>query len=97
MPIFNATASVADVIITMSKSGFGLAIVMESDVVHVITDGDLRRVIEHYQEKLFSKCAADLMVADPVTMKIGTRVEAAIQLMEAKGINSVLVTGVKTL
>ena len=59
----------------------------------VITDGDLRRAIERYQAELFRKCAAaDLMVADPVTVKIGTRVEDAIQLMEAKGINSVLVT-----
>ena len=92
LPILNATASMADVITTMSKSGLGLAIVMADDVAHVITDGDLRRAIERYQAELFSKCANDLMVANPVTVKVGTRVEDALQLMDAKGINSVLVS-----
>ena len=82
----------ADVITTMSKSGLGLAIVMANDVAHVITDGDLRRAIERYQAELFSKCANDLMVANPVTVKVGTRVEDALQLMDTKGINSVLVS-----
>ncbi len=92
LPILNATASMADVITTMSKSGLGLAIVMANDVAHVITDGDLRRAIERYQAELFSKLASDLMVANPVTVKVGTRVEDALQLMDAKGINSVLVS-----
>ncbi|CCU72962.1 KpsF/GutQ family sugar-phosphate isomerase [Thalassolituus oleivorans] len=92
LPILNATASMADVITTMSKSGLGLAIVMANDVAHVITDGDLRRAIERYQAELFSKCANDLMVANPVTVKVGTRVEDALQLMDTKGINSVLVS-----
>jgi len=92
LPILNATASMADVITTMSKSGLGLAIVMANDVAHVITDGDLRRAIERYQAELFSKCANDLMVANPVTVKVGTRVEDALQLMDGKGINSVLVS-----
>ncbi|WP_276680333.1 KpsF/GutQ family sugar-phosphate isomerase [Thalassolituus oleivorans] len=92
LPILNATASMADVITTMSKSGLGLAIVMAEDIAHVITDGDLRRAIERYQAELFSKCANDLMVANPVTVKVGTRVEDALQLMDTKGINSVLVS-----
>lgn len=97
LPILKATASMADVITTMSKSGLGLAIVMAEDVAHVITDGDLRRAIERYQAELFSKCANDLMVANPVTVKVGTRVEDALQLMDGKGINSVLVSDGKNI
>ena len=97
LPILNPAASMADVITTMTKSGLGLAIVMQGAVAHVITDGDLRRAIERYQAELFNKCASDLMVVNPIIVKVGTRVEDALQLMDAKGINSVLVSDGKSI
>ena len=91
LPFLSASAKISDVISTMSNAGLGLAIVQQEKALAVITDGDLRRAIEKYQGDLFTKSARDLMVTEPITVTVGTRVEDAIQLMESHGINSVLV------
>ncbi len=91
LPFLNASDDIASVISTISNGGLGLAIVQSSAEVSVITDGDLRRAIEKYQSDLFSKTAQDLMVADPFMVKVGTRVEDALELMEARAITSLLV------
>jgi len=91
LPFLNASDDIASVISTISNGGLGLAIVQVGVDVLVITDGDLRRAIEKYQSDLFSKTAQDLMVADPVMVKVGTRVEDALELMEARAITSLLV------
>lgn len=92
LPIIEPDASVAEVISVISGGGLGMAIVLTTDKPAMITDGDLRRAIEQYQESLFSKTAADLMTLNPVTVMSGTRVEDALVLMEQKKITSVLVT-----
>ena len=91
LPFLSACDDIASVISTISNGGLGLAIVQVGAEVLVITDGDLRRAIEEYQGGLFSKTAQDLMVADPVMVKVGTRVEDALELMEARAITSLLV------
>ncbi|MEY8241314.1 MAG: KpsF/GutQ family sugar-phosphate isomerase [Cycloclasticus sp.] len=91
LPLLNSTDDIASVISTISNGGLGLAIVQEGGKVSVITDGDLRRAIEKYQSELFSKTARDLMVHDPIMVKVGTRVEDALGLMDARAITSLLV------
>lgn len=91
LPFLDAKASAKDVITAISKSGLGLAIIMQADEPLIITDGDLRRAIEKYHSTFFEISAADIMVANPVSVVTGTRVEDALQLMEARSINSVLV------
>jgi arabinose-5-phosphate isomerase len=91
IPFLDAATSAKDVISTISKSGLGLAIVMQANEPLVITDGDLRRAIEKHQSEFFDLVAADMMVANPVSVVVGTRVEDALQLMEARSVNSILV------
>jgi arabinose-5-phosphate isomerase len=91
IPFIDAATSAKDVISTISKSGLGLAIVMQVNEPLVITDGDLRRAIEKHQGGFFDLVAADMMVANPVSVVVGTRVEDALQLMEARSVNSLLV------
>ncbi len=91
LPLLGESDDIATVISTISNGGLGLAIVQKDVDVFVITDGDLRRAIEKYQSELFSKTAQDLMVADPAMVKVGTRVEDALELMEARAITSLLI------
>ncbi|MEY8197769.1 MAG: KpsF/GutQ family sugar-phosphate isomerase [Colwellia sp.] len=91
LPFLKSDSTVAEVISTISGGGLGLAIIQGSTNTSVITDGDLRRAIEKYQQNVFLKNAHDLMVADPVIVKVGTRVEDALALMDAQAITSVLV------
>jgi arabinose-5-phosphate isomerase len=91
LPVINADASSTDVISMISQSGLGMAIIVENCKHYVITDGDLRRAIEKYKGAFFSIKASDMMVDNPVSVIIGTRVDDALQLMETRSVNSVLV------
>lgn len=92
LPLLKPSDSAAEVISRITQGGLGLAIVIAEDGPHLITDGDLRRAIEKYQQTLFDQYAADLMSGVPVMVSVGTRVEDALQLMESHSISSLLVT-----
>ena len=91
LPLLDASASSTEVISTISQSGLGLAVVMVEGKAHVITDGDLRRAIEKHRDGFFDLRAADMMVSSPVSVIVGTRIDDALQLMESRSVNAVLV------
>jgi arabinose-5-phosphate isomerase len=91
LPFLKLQDNAADVITTITEGGLGLAIVEGHNAPHLITDGDLRRAIEKYQDKVFTQTAADIMSEEAISVAIGTRVEDAFQLMEKNSITSVLV------
>jgi len=86
-----------DVIYEMSRKGLGLTTVTEPDgkLLGIITDGDLRRVMQRRKENVLDLSALDCMTKNPVTM-LGTELAAsALRLMEEKKITSVLVVDAK--
>ena len=89
--MISADTSSTEVISTISRSGLGLAIVMVEDKPHVITDGDLRRAIEKHRDGFFDLTADSMMVSNPVSVIAGTRIDDALQLMESRSVNAVLV------
>ena len=91
LPLLDANASSTEIISTISQSGLGLAVVMVEGKAHVITDGDLRRAIEKHRDGFFDLRAADIMVSSPVSVIVGTRIDDALQLMESRSVNAVLV------
>jgi arabinose-5-phosphate isomerase len=91
LPLLSADATSTEVISTISHSGLGLAIVMVEGKAHVITDGDLRRAIEKHRNSFFDLSAGDMMVSNPVSVIVGTRIDDALQLMESRSVNAVLV------
>lgn len=91
LPLLSANASSTEVISTISQSGLGLAIVMDEGKANVITDGDLRRAIEKHRDGFFDLSASNMMVSNPVSVIVGTRIDDALQLMESRSVNAVLV------
>jgi arabinose-5-phosphate isomerase len=89
LPLVDLDLPMQDVVIEMTRRSLGIAgVVNESgQLVGVITDGDLRRHIDH----LFTSCAADVMTADPKTIEQGTYVEDALTIMQASLITSLFV------
>jgi arabinose-5-phosphate isomerase len=86
-------AKMPDVIYEMSSKGLGLAAVAQQDgkLLGIITDGDLRRVMQRRKENVLHLSAADCMTKNPVTMPRTELAAAALRLMEEKKITSVLV------
>lgn len=91
LPVIASDVPVADVISIMSSKRMGLVIVKDDNNLGLITDGDLRRGIQHHQKEIFDKKARHLMQTDPITVPTGTRVEDALALMDRNKITSLLI------
>jgi len=86
-------AKMPDVIYEMSRKGLGLAAVTEPDgtLLGIITDGDLRRVMQKRKENVLELTARDCMTKNPVTLPRTELAAVALRIMEEKKITSVLV------
>jgi arabinose-5-phosphate isomerase len=86
------TTKMPDVIYEMSRKGLGLAAVTsaEGKLEGVITDGDLRRMMQR-QENVLALLAADCMTRHPVTLAGRELAATALRIMEEKKITALLV------
>jgi arabinose-5-phosphate isomerase len=88
------TTKMPDVIYEMSRKGLGLAAVTEPNgkLLGIITDGDLRRVMQKRQENVLALTAAECMTKSPITLSRTELAASALRLMEEKKITSLLIT-----
>jgi arabinose-5-phosphate isomerase len=88
------TTKMPDVIYEMSRKGLGLAAVTEASgkLLGIITDGDLRRVMQKRQENVLALSAADCMTKNPITLSRHELAASALRVMEEKKITSLLIT-----
>jgi arabinose-5-phosphate isomerase len=92
LPQVGPKASFSALMREMSAKGFGATAVVNEDqqVLGIFTDGDLRRLVEQGLD-LREKTAADVMRTKPVTILQDALAVDAVELMESRRINSVLV------
>ncbi|WP_196426460.1 KpsF/GutQ family sugar-phosphate isomerase [Paenibacillus campinasensis] len=77
------TDSFKDVLIELTTKRIGATVVMnKNSLVGIITDGDLKRLLDKYQEKCFNLLAGEIKVPYPITIQKGTKVVDAIKMME---------------
>jgi arabinose-5-phosphate isomerase len=93
MPRVLAGTKMPDVIYEMSRKGLGMAAVTEPDgrLLGIVTDGDLRRMMQSRKESVLGLAAGDCMTRNPVTLPRTELAASALRLMEEKKITSVLV------
>ena len=90
-PKVSPDAKINEVIYEMSSKRLGAtAVVMESKVVGMITDGDIRRMIEKTKD-LTNVKASDIMGKNPVSLKLGTLGSEAIKIINQKNITQIIV------
>jgi arabinose-5-phosphate isomerase len=87
------TTKMPDVIYEMSRKGLGLTVVTKPDgrVMGIITDGDLRRVMQRRKQNILDLAAIDCMTKKPVTLPRTELAASALRLMEERKITSVVV------
>jgi len=92
IPRVSPGALMSDVIYEMSRKGMGMTTVMDADnILHgVISDGDLRRLLEKSPDPL-RFTAAQVMSPNPKTIKGDELAAAALAKMEAMKITSLAV------
>jgi len=92
VPRVARTTKMADVIYEMSRKGLGIATVVEGNkLLGVISDGDLRRLLEKRKDVL-SMTAGECVTANPKTIRPEEFAMTALNIMEQKKITSLVVT-----
>jgi len=82
----------SDVIYEMSRKKLGVTTVVENDrLLGVISDGDLRRLLEHRGKDVLDLTAAECMTPNPRTIGPHEFAATALALMEEKKITSLVV------
>jgi arabinose-5-phosphate isomerase len=81
-----------DVIYEMSRKKLGVTAVVEREkLVGVISDGDLRRLLEKRGKDVLDLTAGEAMTRNPRTIAPGEFAATALALMEDKKITSLMV------
>jgi len=93
LPKVGIAAKLPDVIYEMSKKGLGMTTVVEDGerLAGIVTDGDLRRLMQKKKEEIFRLSAGEVMTHNPVTISPDELASAALNLMEQRKITSVVV------
>ncbi|OPY70663.1 MAG: Arabinose 5-phosphate isomerase KdsD [Syntrophorhabdus sp. PtaU1.Bin050] len=92
LPKVSRTTPMKDVILEITSKRLGVTAVMneEDQLVGVVTDGDLRRAIEKY-ENVLTKSASDVMTQNPKTIRKDALATYALKKMEEFSITSIFV------
>ena len=95
VPSVKEDASMQEVILEISGKRLGVTAVVDDDkVVGAITDGDLRRAIQHHQDVMSLK-AGDIMTRKPKTIHENTLAVDALQMMKDHHITNIFVVDEK--
>ncbi len=95
MPRVGPQDSMPEIIYEMSRKGLGVAAVTDEHgrLLGIITDGDLRRLMQQRKKDALDLRAAECMTADPVTVQGSELASSVLRLMQERRITSVLVAG----
>lgn len=89
-PFVSYNADIRKVIIEISEKMLGATAVIENDkIVGIITDGDIRRMLNKY-DNINGLQAKDIMTANPKTIATGALAVKALKIMQEKGISQLL-------
>ena len=92
IPRVAPTTPMIEVIYEMSRKGLGITAVTEGDtLIGIISDGDLRRLLEHRGKDVLDLTASQCMTAKPRTISSEAFAAQALDLMEQKKITSLMV------
>ncbi|WP_027376410.1 KpsF/GutQ family sugar-phosphate isomerase [Kaistella palustris] len=91
-PQVSADANIRDIIISISASSHGITIVTENEnIIGVITDGDLRRMLMSTQD-ISSVSAGEIMSRNPKSVDKNTLAKEAMALLKENNIGQLIVT-----
>jgi arabinose-5-phosphate isomerase len=92
MPVVHAGTPLHEGLLEMSRKGLGMTAIVDDrrKVLGIYTDGDLRRTLDRDPE-LRTKRMADVMTANPKTVKPNMLAAEAVHLMETSRITQLLV------
>ncbi|NIJ51124.1 KpsF/GutQ family sugar-phosphate isomerase [Dyadobacter arcticus] len=94
LPIVSETANLQEVILEMTSKRLGATAVNDVDgqMIGIITDGDLRRMLkEHQAIRILNLTAADIMTRSPISVSPDEYAVNALEIMQSRSITQVVV------
>ena len=92
LPMVAWDMKLGDAIIPMSEGKLGLLVAMEGDTIRgIITDGDLRRIMQRWHARFFDLQVKDVMTPNPKRIHPDMQIAEAEQLLNRYKIHSLLV------
>ena len=92
LPLLSPTDRLGHAIMRVSEGKLGLGVaIVEGQVAGLITDGDIRRAIEHWQADFFGHTVSDIMTRQPKVVEPQTKITEIQHIMQQHKIHSVLV------
>ncbi|MGP0021278.1 MAG: SIS domain-containing protein [Candidatus Sulfotelmatobacter sp.] len=92
LPRVTPQTKMLDVIYEMSRKKLGVTAVVEGErLVGIVSDGDLRRLLERRGKDVMDLTAGEAMTRDPKTISAGEFAATALAVMEEKKITSLMV------
>jgi arabinose-5-phosphate isomerase len=92
LPCVAPSTRMPDVIYEMSRKKLGVTAVVQGErLVGIISDGDLRRLLEKRGKDVMDLTAGEAMTTSPKTIRAGEFAASALALMEEKKITSLMV------
>jgi arabinose-5-phosphate isomerase len=94
VPSVNPDTPMREVLAEISAKKLGMTCVLDDTkrLVGIITDGDLRRMLQKYGEAFLDQSAKDCMTSHPVTIDKEDLATEALNIMEERKITSLVVT-----
>ena len=94
VPCVQMDTPMKDVLEEMTKKKLGMTCVSDEKkkLKGIITDGDLRRLIQKHGQDLFAKNAKDCMTPNPLTISKDELATKALNIMEENKITSLVIT-----
>lgn len=92
LPVVPPEMELGKAIIKVSQGRLGLCVVVVNDeVVGIITDGDVRRAMESSQNRFFSLTVNDIMTKNPKVVTPETKISTIDNILQKNKIHAVLV------
>ncbi|HVB36059.1 MAG TPA: KpsF/GutQ family sugar-phosphate isomerase [Candidatus Acidoferrales bacterium] len=93
LPRVGPQTSIPEVIYEISRKKLGMVVVTDDagKLLGIVTDGDLRRLMERRKKEALDLTAAESMTKNPVTLARTELAASALRLMEERKITSVVV------
>ncbi len=93
VPAVSPAAPIQEIVSVINSKNLGFTLVVDGKkLVGIITDGDLRRALEH-KETVFGATAKTLMTTDPLVIGWERTAAEALEIMEHKLITALAVVG----
>jgi arabinose-5-phosphate isomerase len=93
VPMVRPTDAVPEIIYEMSRKGLGMAVVADDGggVLGIITDGDLRRLMQQRKKDALDLKAAECMTRNPAMLPRGELASSALRIMQERRITAIVV------